>query len=57
VDGLLDFAVDCWPELAGHHVYRAVRQGRRLGPREFQYMVDQKGRWWLRRRAWRFRGY
>ncbi len=57
VEGLLDFAADCCPALAGHHVYRTLRAGGRLGPRELGYMVDQKGRWWLRRRSWTYRGY
>jgi hypothetical protein len=28
-----------------------------MGPLEIQYLVSQKGQWWLRRRAWKYRGY
>jgi hypothetical protein len=57
VSELLDFAAQCWPELASHTVFRKVQAGDRLGLREFGYMIDQKGRWWLRRRSWKYRGY
>jgi glycosyltransferase involved in cell wall biosynthesis len=54
---LAAFAVDCWPELAAEPVYRRILAQERLGPREVGYLLDEKGRWWLRRRSWRYRGY
>jgi glycosyltransferase involved in cell wall biosynthesis len=57
VDELLAFAVDCWPDAAGTRLYRVLQAGRRLSPLELQYLLNQKGQWWLRRRSWRYRGY
>ena len=57
VSDLLDFAADCWPEARKLPLYRTLEAGSRLGPREMYSMLDYKGRWWLRRRAWRLRGY
>jgi glycosyltransferase involved in cell wall biosynthesis len=57
VDELLAFAVDCWPGAADARVYRVLKAGRRLGPLELQYLLSQKGQWWLRRRSWKYRGY
>ncbi len=56
VEQLLALAAHCWPELAGHPVYRAVETGGRLGPRELSFLLGQKGQWWLRRRSWKYRG-
>jgi glycosyltransferase involved in cell wall biosynthesis len=57
VEEMLAFAVDCWPGVRGLPLYRTLRSGERIGPRELYYMLDNKGQWWLRRRAWRYRGY
>ena len=54
---LAAFAADCWPELKNAPLYRSLEAGARLGPREISSMVNQKGRWWLRRRSWTSRGY
>jgi glycosyltransferase involved in cell wall biosynthesis len=57
LEELLAFAVDCWPEATGQKVYRAMQAHQRFGPRAFGYMLDEKSRWWLRRRSWKYRGY
>jgi glycosyltransferase involved in cell wall biosynthesis len=57
VDELLAFAVDCWPDAAGSRIYRTMTSRGRLGPLELQYLLSQKGQWWLRRRLWKHRGY
>lgn len=57
VEALLSFAVECWPAAEQVAVYRAITAGRPLGPIELQFLLNQKGRWWLRRRSWRYRGY
>ena len=57
VDELLAFAAECWPEMARARLYRTLRARRRLGPLELQYLLSQKGQWWLRRRSWKYRGY
>ena len=56
VDPLLDFASECWPEISHFRTYRTLRSRGRLGPSGYYYMLTQKGRWWLRRRGWRYRG-
>ncbi len=53
---LAAFAVDCSPGLEQTSLYRKLRAHERLGPREIAFLVDQKGRWWLRRRFWKYRG-
>jgi glycosyltransferase involved in cell wall biosynthesis len=57
VDELTAFAVDCWPELSRHPLYRAVGSGKRIGPRAASFMFTHKARWWLRRRSWKYRGH
>ncbi len=57
VDGLLAFASDCWPEVRRLPLYRTLQAHKRIGPRGMYYMLNHKGRWWLRRRGWKFRGY
>ena len=57
VGELAAFAVHCWPELKRSSVYRTIQAGERLGARETAFLLDQKARWWLRRRAWGLRGY
>ncbi len=56
VDNLVDFAVDCWPELRRLPLYRTLQSRKSIGPRGLSYMLNQKGRWWLRRRSWKYRG-
>jgi len=56
VDELLAFAADCWPAVAGTRPYRTLASRGRVGPLEIQYLLNQKGRWWLRRRYWKYRG-
>jgi glycosyltransferase involved in cell wall biosynthesis len=57
VDDLLAFAADCWPDVRLTRLYRTLKGRGRLGPLELQYLVNQKGQWWLRRRSWKYRGY
>jgi glycosyltransferase involved in cell wall biosynthesis len=57
VDELMEFAVECWPELKGSLLYQTLAAHGRLGSRELLFLVDQKGRWWLRRRLWKYRGF
>jgi glycosyltransferase involved in cell wall biosynthesis len=56
VDGLLSFAVECWPEVKRLRLYRTISSGARVGPLEIQYLLNQKAQWWLRRRSWKYRG-
>jgi glycosyltransferase involved in cell wall biosynthesis len=56
VDELLQFAFDCWPGVASTRLYRTLNARKHLGPLELQYLLNQKGQWWLRRRSWRHRG-
>jgi glycosyltransferase involved in cell wall biosynthesis len=56
VEELMAFAVDCWPEVRRLPLYRTMLGGGGLGPREVQYLLSQKGQWWLRRRLWKYRG-
>ncbi len=56
VGPLLDFAQDCWPGITRVALYRTVAARSRLGPRDLQFMLQQKGQWWLRRRSWKYRG-
>ena len=57
VGELVAFAVDCWPEVKRLAMYRTLEAGGRLGPRDIAFLLDQKGRWWLRRRSWLYRGF
>jgi hypothetical protein len=56
IEQLLNFASECWPELSSHRLYRCLRDAGRIGPQDMAYMLNQKGRWWLRRRKWKYRG-
>ena len=56
-DELADFAVECWPEVKRLPLYQALESRRRIGARGMAYMFNQKGRWWLRRRSWKYRGF
>jgi hypothetical protein len=56
VEELMAFAVDCWPEVKRQPLYRTMQEGGRLGPRDVQFLLSQKGQWWLRRRLWKYRG-
>jgi hypothetical protein len=57
VDELLAFAVDCSPDVSGQPLYRTMQSRKLIGPRGMYYLLDHKGRWWLRRRSWKYRGY
>jgi glycosyltransferase involved in cell wall biosynthesis len=57
VDELLAFAADCWPGVQEQRLFRTLKARKRLGPLEIQYLLNQKGQWWLRRRSWKYRGY
>jgi glycosyltransferase involved in cell wall biosynthesis len=57
VEELVQFAVDCWPDVKRLALHRTLEAHARLGPRDLAFMLEQKGRWWARRRAWRYRGY
>lgn len=54
---LAAFAADCWPDLKDSPLHRTLEAGRRLGPRELAFLLDQKAQWWLRRRGWDRRGH
>jgi len=56
VDALLAFTVDCWPAAERVRLYRTLASRGRLGPAGLQFMLNQKGQWWLRRRSWKYRG-
>jgi hypothetical protein len=56
IDELMDFAADCWPEIKRQRLYRTMQAGKPFGPRDVQYLLNQKGQWWLRRRSWKYRG-
>jgi glycosyltransferase involved in cell wall biosynthesis len=56
-DELADFAVECWPEVKRLPLYQTLESRRRVGARGMAYMFNQKGRWWLRRRSWKYRGF
>ena len=56
VDALLAFALECWPPVERVALYRSLAARRRLGPRDVNFMLNQKGQWWLRRRSWKYRG-
>jgi glycosyltransferase involved in cell wall biosynthesis len=56
VDEFAAFAVDCWPQVSGHALYRALQSRKRMGPRWMSYLLTHKAQWWLRRRAWKYRG-
>ena len=53
---LVAFAFDCWPGVSRLPLYRTLQSDKRIGPRGTYYMLNQKGRWWLRRRSWKYRG-
>lgn len=54
---LMAFAEECWPEVKRLPVYRTLQGHAGLGPRELLFLLNEKGKWWLRRRAWKYRGY
>jgi glycosyltransferase involved in cell wall biosynthesis len=53
---LTAFAVDCWPGIAKHQLYRTLRCHGRIGLRAASFLITHKGEWWLRRRSWQQRG-
>jgi glycosyltransferase involved in cell wall biosynthesis len=57
VDELVAFAIDCWPEVSRLPLYRTLRSRKHIGPRGMYFMMNSKGRWWLRRRSWKYRGF
>jgi glycosyltransferase involved in cell wall biosynthesis len=57
VSELLAFAFDCCPEVSKLPLYRTLQSGNGIGPRGMSYMFEQKVRWWLRRRSWKYRGF
>ena len=57
IDELVAFAFDCWPEVSSLPLYRTLQSRTHIGPRGMYYMLNNKGRWWLRRRSWKYRGY
>jgi glycosyltransferase involved in cell wall biosynthesis len=54
---LLAFASECWRGVSRQALYRTLQSRKRIGPRGMYYMLNQKGRWWLRRRGWKYRGF
>lgn len=65
VDELLAFAVDCWPEVSRLPLYRTLQLRKSIGPHAMLYLqpfiesavFTRKVQWWLRRRAWKYRGF
>jgi glycosyltransferase involved in cell wall biosynthesis len=57
VDELIAFALDCWPEASTTPLYNTLHSRGRIGPRAMCSMLNQKGRWWFRRRSWKYRGF
>jgi hypothetical protein len=57
VDELTAFAVECWPQVSRHALYRTLRSRKRIGPRAASFMFTHKAQWWLRRRSWKYRGF
>ena len=63
VDELIAFAFDCWPGAATLPVYRTLQLRRRVGPRAVAAAqpllvtpLARRGRGWLQRQSWRYRG-
>jgi glycosyltransferase involved in cell wall biosynthesis len=56
VDEFLAFATDCWADVSRLPIYRTLQARKPPGPRSMSYMLTRKGSWWLRRRAWKYRG-
>jgi glycosyltransferase involved in cell wall biosynthesis len=56
VGDLMAFAFDCWPDVSELPLYRSLQSGKPAGPSGMYYMMNQKGRWWMRRRLWKYRG-
>jgi len=57
IEELMALAVDCWPDVKRLPLYRTLQARKGLGPRDMQYLLSQKGQWWLRRRSWKYRGF
>ncbi len=57
VDELVAFAQECYPETRKLPLFGTLQSRKRVGPRGMAYMLNQKGRWWLRRRSWKYRGF
>jgi len=57
IDELVAFAAECWTDVKRLSLYRALEARRSLGPRELQFLLAEKGMWWLRRRGWKYRGF
>jgi hypothetical protein len=57
LDELLAFAVDCAPDVKRLPLHEALASHTRLGPRSMGWLFTEKVQWWLRRRAWTYRGY
>lgn len=57
ITDLLTFALGCWPEIVKSPLYRTLEMRGGMGAGAIQYMLAHKAKWWLRRRAWKHRGY
>jgi glycosyltransferase involved in cell wall biosynthesis len=64
VGGLVEFAAECWPDVRRLPLYQTLRIRQHLGPgvmpRLEPFIVSafaHKAHGWLRRRAWKYRGY
>jgi glycosyltransferase involved in cell wall biosynthesis len=57
VEELLAYAAECWPDAKRTRLYRHLEAQDPLGPLELLELVNRKREWWLRRRAWKYRGY
>ncbi|MGN6578182.1 MAG: hypothetical protein ACTHKG_21115, partial [Nocardioides sp.] len=61
VDGLVEFAIECWPEAHKLAIYRTLQLRRRLGPRTMRYVqpfvlspVVRKAKWAWWQQAWKY---
>ena len=57
VEELLAYAAECWPEVKRTRLHRRLEAHDSLGPLELLHLVNRKREWWVRRRAWKYRGY
>lgn len=61
VDGLVEFALDCWPEARKFTIYRTLRVRRRIGPQGMPYLqpfvlspVARKAQWAWWQQSWKY---
>lgn len=57
LDNLMEFALDCWPQISTLRVYRALQSRKGVGLNGIWYLFSQKAQWWTRRQLWKRRGF